>query len=41
MVSPSIDSDSAGLVMMARLHGIAADLDQLSHPYRETSYSLW
>lgn len=30
---PNIDTGLACLVMMARLHGVAADLDQLAHEY--------
>lgn len=32
--SPNTDTGLIGLVMMARLHGIAADPDQLAHEYR-------
>ncbi len=32
---PIVDSGLIGLVMMARLHGIAADPDQLAHEYRQ------
>lgn len=32
--SPNIDTGLIGLVTMARLHGIAADPDQLAHEYR-------
>jgi subfamily B ATP-binding cassette protein HlyB/CyaB len=36
MTSPSIDSGLACLVMLARLHGVSADPDQLAHQYRES-----
>ena len=32
--APNTDTGLIGLVMMARLHGIAADPDQLAHEYR-------
>ncbi|MGY6276995.1 type I secretion system permease/ATPase [Methylomonas sp. MgM2] len=33
--APNTDTGLIGLVMMARLHGIAADPDQLAHEFRE------
>ncbi|MCQ8130940.1 type I secretion system permease/ATPase, partial [Methylomonas rivi] len=33
--APNTDTGLIGLVMMARLHGIAADPDQLAHEYRD------